>query len=165
MKTLYLNRHAKSSWSNPSLDDFSRPLNKRGMRDAPFMGELLSKKVSPPDIIYSSPANRAITTATQIAEAFKYDVDKIVEKHSIYEAAVFDLINIIKSTSDEHDIVMIFGHNPTFTMASNYLTNKFIDNIPTSGFVQINFDFNSWNEVEGNSGKLVLFEYPKKYLK
>ena len=94
MKTLYLNRHAKSSWSDPSLNDFARPLNKRGMRDAPFMGQILSKKVSHPDIIYSSPANRAKTTAIHIAEAFNYDVDNIVEKHPlVFKIADIAVIN------------------------------------------------------------------------
>jgi phosphohistidine phosphatase len=164
MKTLYLNRHAKSSWSNPSLDDFDRPLNKRGKRDAPFMGDILRKKVLPPDIIYSSPAKRAISTAFEIAEAFKYDKEEIQQKQIIYDAVVSDIIRIINNTSDDYDIIMMFGHNPTFTLASNYLTNKFIDNIPTSGFVQIDFDLDSWREVDGDTGKLVLFEYPKKYL-
>ena len=59
---------------------------------------------------------------------------------------------------------MIFGHNPTFTMLSNYLSDKSIENIPTCGFVQIDFDLNKWNDIEGNTGKLILFEYPKKYL-
>ncbi len=165
MKTLYLNRHAKSSWNTPSLADFDRPLNKRGERDAPLMGDVLSKLISPPDIIYSSPANRAITTAKIIASSFNYDKEKIVEDIKIYESAVSELLRIINNTPDIHNSIMIFGHNPTFTMASNFLSNKFIDNIPTCGFVKIDFDVKSWKEVEGEKGKLILFEYPKKYLK
>lgn len=165
MKTLYLNRHAKSSWNNPGLSDFDRPLNKRGKRDAPYMGDVLSKKLNSPDIIYSSPANRAITTAIQIANCFGIDEDKIITDKNIYEAVVSDLIRIINSTSDEYNTIMFFGHNPTFTMASNYLSDKYIDNLPTCGFVQIDFELDSWNQIDGNTGKLVLFEYPKKYFK
>ncbi len=164
MKTLYLNRHAKSSWSDYSLSDFDRPLNKRGKRDAPFMGEVLSKKVKPPQLIYTSPAKRAITTAIQIAKSFGYEEKKIIKNPDIYGAVVSDLMRIINRTSDEYDIIMLFGHNPTFTMAANYLSDKYIDNLPTSGFVQIDFNLDSWNDIEGNTGKLVLFEYPKKYL-
>jgi len=164
MKTLYLNRHAKSSWNNPSLSDFDRPLNKRGKRDAPLMGKHLSKKVKPPQVIYSSPAKRAITTAIQIAESFEINKNNIIQDQKIYDAVVSDLIRIINSTPDKYDTVMFFGHNPTFTMTSNYLTDKYIDNIPTSGFVQINFDFESWSDIKADTGKLILFEYPKKYL-
>ena len=165
MKTLYLNRHAKSSWNNPSLSDFDRPLNKRGKRDAPYMGNILSQKVAAPDIIYSSPANRALTTAIEIANAFGIEENQIVKDKNIYEAVTSDLIRIINSTSDEYKIIMLFGHNPTFTMASNYLSDKYLDNLPTCGFVKIEFDLDSWNQIEGNTGKLVLFEYPKKYFK
>ena len=165
MKTLYLNRHAKSSWSDSSLDDIDRPLNKRGLRDAPLMGDILRKMVLPPDIIYSSPAKRAMATAVEIAEAFNYDINEIKQEQIIYDAVVSDLLKLINSAQDTYNIIMMFGHNPTFTMTSNYLTNKFIDNIPTSGFVQIDFDIDSWNQVDRDIGKLILFEYPKKYLK
>jgi phosphohistidine phosphatase len=165
MKTVYLCRHAKSSWDNPALDDFDRPLNKRGMRDAPFMGDILRKKVAPPDLIYSSPAKRAISTAVQIADAFDIEENKIIQKQIIYDAVVSDLVKIINNTEDNLDIIMMFGHNPTFTMTSNYLSDKYIDNIPTCGFVQIDFDFDSWSLINGNAGRLILFEYPKKYIK
>ena len=165
MKSIYLNRHAKSSWSNPELSDFDRPLNSRGKNDLPFMGELLSEKIKSPQLIYSSPANRAITTAQAIGKYLGYDEKNIISDMIIYDAVVADLMKIITSTTDEFDIIMLFGHNPTFTMISNYLSDKNILNIPTCGFVQIDFDVNLWNEIAGNTGKLVLFEYPKKYRK
>jgi phosphohistidine phosphatase len=162
---LYLNRHAKSSWEDSSLSDIDRPLNKRGKRDAPLMADILSQKVKAPQVIYSSPAKRAFNTAIQIAKGFGYDESNIIRDKRIYEASVSDLMRIINSVSNEYNIIMLFGHNPTFTMASNFLSDKYIDNLPTSGFVQINFDCDSWKSIEGNTGKLVLFEYPKKYLK
>ena len=165
MKTLYLFRHAKSSWDDPSLSDIDRPLNKRGRRDAPFMGEILSKKIKLPQIIYSSTANRALTTALTIAENFKFDKSKIIEDQRIYDAGVSDLVRLINSTSDEFDTIMFFGHNPTFTMTSNYLSDKYIDNIPTCGLVQIDFDVTSWEDIDSEKGELILFEYPKKYIK
>ena len=165
LKTLYLNRHAKSSWDNSSLSDFDRPLNHRGERDAPFMGKVLSKLVKAPQLIYSSPAKRAITTAKQIAGSFNYESTNIITEQSIYEAGVSNLMKIINNTSEDYDIIMLFGHNPTFTMITNYLSDKYIDNLPTCGFVQIDFRLNSWREIEGETGKLILYEYPKKHLK
>ena len=165
MKTLYINRHAKSSWDSTSLSDFDRPLNKRGERDAPLMGNVLSKLVQAPQTIYSSPANRAITTAKIIAAAFNYEINNIIEDQKIYEAGVSDLMKIINNTSDNYDTIMLFGHNPTFTTISNYLSDKYIDNLPTSGFVKIDFPLNSWKDIEGETGNFILFEYPKKHLK
>jgi len=164
LKTVYLNRHAKSSWSDPGLSDYDRPLNKRGKRDAPLMAKVLCEKIKPPQLIYSSPANRAITTAIQIAKGFGYDESDIIKDQNIYGAVVSDLVRIISSTSDKYERIMLFGHNPTFTMTSNYLSDKYIDNLPTSGFVQIDFVLESWKDIEGDTGKLVLFEYPKKHL-
>lgn len=165
MKTLYLNRHAKSSWDSATLSDFDRPLNKRGERDAPLMGSVLSKLVRAPQLIYSSPAKRAITTAKIIADHFSYDHSEIKEEQNIYEAGISNIMNIINNTSNNYDIIMLFGHNPAFTMISNYLSEKYIDNMPTSGFVQIDFPFESWKEVKDETGNLILFEYPKKHLK
>lgn len=165
MKTLYLMRHAKSSWDNRSLSDYERPLNERGLRDAPFMGNILSKLISTPQMLFSSPAQRAISTAEVVAQSLNFDLQKIIKDEKIYHAVVSDIMRIIYSVDDKYERIMIFGHNPTFTQLSNYLSAKIIDNIPTSGFVQIDFDLNSWKNIEGNSGKLILFEYPKKYLK
>ncbi|MBK8944242.1 MAG: histidine phosphatase family protein [Ignavibacteriae bacterium] len=165
MKTLYLMRHSKSSWENRLLSDFERPLNERGLRDAPFMGNILSKLISTPQIVFSSPAQRAISTAEVIAQSLNFDLQKIIKDEKIYHAVVSDIMRIVYTVDDNIESIMIFGHNPTFTQVSNYLSDKIIDNIPTSGFVKIDFDLNSWKNIEGKTGKLVLFEYPKKYLK
>ncbi|MBK7105285.1 MAG: histidine phosphatase family protein [Ignavibacteriae bacterium] len=165
MKTLYLMRHSKSSWENRLLSDFDRPLNERGLRDAPFMGNLLAKIIKIPQQIFTSPALRAITTAEIVAQYLNFNLQKIVREEKIYHAVVSDLMRIIYSLSDEIESIMFFGHNPTFTQISNYLSDKFIENIPTSGFVQINFDLDTWKKIDGKSGEQILFEYPKKYSK
>ena len=164
MKTLYLLRHAKSSWDDGNLSDFDRPLNERGLRDAPIMGEILKNKIEQPELIISSSAKRAITTAEIIANSFNYDINKIIKEEKIYHSVVSDLMRIIYETHNTIERLMLFGHNPTFTLVVNYLSDKYIDNLPTCGFVQINFDLKSWEELESNTGKLILFEYPKKYL-
>ncbi|MCB9249756.1 MAG: histidine phosphatase family protein [Ignavibacteriales bacterium] len=164
MKTLYLLRHAKSSWEDGNLSDFDRPLNERGLRDAPIMGEILKNKIEQPELIISSSAKRAITTAEIIANSFNYEINKIIKEEKIYHSVVSDLMRIIYETPNTIERLMLFGHNPTFTLVVNYLSDKYIDNLPTCGFVQINFDLKSWEELESNTGKLILFEYPKKYL-
>jgi len=163
MKELILIRHAKSCWNDYNIRDIERPLNKRGHRDAPFMGELLFKKQIIPDVVFSSPAVRADTTAKIIAEKIKYPTEKIIKKSEIYEASLNSLLNLISSFSNEDNSVMMFGHNPGFSLLSNYFCNSFNNNMPTCSIVQLNFEIKSWQEISTNNGILVSFEYPKKY--
>jgi phosphohistidine phosphatase len=161
MKTLFLIRHAKSSWAEPEMKDFDRPLNDRGNENAPFMGKLLKKEKIFPDLIISSPAKRAITTARKIADEIDYPKNKIVEEPKIYEANVKTLLQIINSLDDENETVFLFGHNPGFTDLLGYLTEANISNIPTCGIAQIEFDSESWKEVSRETGTMKNFFYPK----
>ncbi|MDQ7817672.1 MAG: histidine phosphatase family protein [Melioribacteraceae bacterium] len=165
MKKLFLIRHAKSSWDESGITDFERALNKRGKRDAPFMGALLKKEKVKPDIIISSPAKRAITTAEAFAEELDYPVKKIIIDNSIYESGIKGLETIVQSIPDDNKTVLLFGHNPTLTFYANHLGDKFISNIPTCGIVGIELNVKNWREVERGKGKTYLFEYPKKYFK
>ena len=126
MKLLYLARHAKSSWKNMDLSDIDRPLNKRGKKDAPFMGKILSKKGINPDLIISSPAKRARKTALVIAEEISYPINSIQYEDNVYESSSRELLEFVKSIDDEYNSVMIFGHNPGFTMLHNYLCSVYI---------------------------------------
>ena len=162
MKTLYLVRHAKSSWKHPELSDFERPLNKRGKNDATFMGKLLSDKGVNPGLVISSPAKRASTTAKIIASEINFPKEKIVLDENIYEATGRRLLEIISKTEEKYNSVMIFGHNPGLTVLNNNLSNKFIDNIPTCGVVALKFK-TKWNEIKLNSAGFIFFEYPKKH--
>lgn len=163
MKYLYLIRHAKSSWDNPYLRDFERPLNKRGLRDAPKMGGILASRKIIPDLIISSPANRAITTAKYIAEAVNYPHQDIVEDQNVYHAGSNELMKIISQTGSKINILFLFGHNPGFTYLANQLSDGYIDNLPTCGIYGIQFDFDTWSEVIDVKGKMTLLEYPKLY--
>ena len=164
MKTLYLARHAKSSWKHPELSDIERPLNKRGKRDGPYIGNLLKEKDVKPDLLISSPALRARKTAIVMAEKIDYPKSKILIDDNIYESSSTELKNIIQGFDDKYNSVMMFGHNPDFTMLNNYLTDSYIDNIPTCGVVGIRFN-SSWKKIESDSGKAFFFIYPKLYLK
>lgn len=163
MKTLFLIRHAKSSWSSPELSDIDRPLNERGKNDAPLIGNVLKNNSVSPDIIFSSPAVRVLTTAKIIAKIVAYPTKKIIIKPEIYEASVSDLLRIINSIDNNYNNVMIFGHNPGLSYLSNYFCNNFRNNLPTCSVVQLQFEINNWIEVTENSASLIKFEYPKKY--
>ena len=164
MKTLYLVRHAKSSWENRNVSDFDRTLNDRGKRDAPFMAKLLKEKNIKVDMLLSSPAVRALTTAKIFAEEFSFPEDKIVTDKNIYEADRSDLLEILMDTPDSADSLVLFGHNPGITYLSNYLCDFETDNIPTCGVICMHLDYDSWKYLGNKTCGFKFFEYPKKYL-
>lgn len=160
MKKLYLIRHAKSSWEDMTLDDFERPLNKRGEKNAPEMGRRLRGKKIKPDLILSSPALRAKTTAKIIAKKVKY-FESIEYKQKIYDANASTLHALLHKIDDAHDIVFLLGHNPWL----NLLAEKYVgldENIPTCGIVEIEFHCASWVYISKENATLVSFDYPKK---
>ena len=162
MRTLYLIRHAKSSWDNPGLRDFNRPLNERGFREAPLMAQLLSSQGVRPDLLVSSPAKRALTTALFFAEQFGINENDVLREQDIYEAAPGEILRIISNLPDSARVVCLFGHNPTFTEVANLFSENFIDNVPTCGIVQIESDAEHWNTLyEGNSRVKARF-FPKE---
>ena len=160
-KTLFVNRHAKSSWEHHDLSDFDRPLNKRGLRDAPDMGTRLEKRGAIPELFVSSPANRAITTARIIADKCGYPVESIYELKDIYLASYTGLIKIVNGINDQFNSAIIFGHNPGFTDLVEVLTEEDIYNLPTCGICKIHFPFDSWKMVSAGTGILEYFDYPK----
>jgi len=161
VKTLYLLRHAKSSWDNPGLDDYHRPLNERGERDAPRMGKRLRKSDVLPDLICSSSAVRAITTARMAAAEMGYK-NPIREEKKMYHAGPESILEIVRGFDDSHHTVMIVGHNPGFTEFANDLLDEELGNIPTAGVVGGRLKINSWKEAKWGCGEMFLFEYPKK---
>lgn len=164
MKHLYLIRHAKSSWDNPGLTDSERPLNKRGKRDAPFMGGRLKRHGVMPELIYASPARRARKTAKIIAATIGYPVGKISLQEDIYTSDVNLLLQVVQRTDDSVDNLFLVGHNYVLTDLAEHLTSGVIGNIPTCGIVCIAFNVPSWAEVTGGRGEMLFFDYPKKHL-
>lgn len=163
MKRLYLVRHAKSSWKNPELDDFDRPLNKRGKRDAPLMGQRLREANVRPDLIISSPAKRARKTAKIIAAQIEYPGKKIQWTESLYAAGTLTLLQILHKIEDSVEQLMLVGHNPGLTLLAELLTSEAVDNIPTSGAFALDLDIESWSQTGEGSGIPVFFDYPKKH--
>jgi phosphohistidine phosphatase len=162
MKKLYLVRHAKSSWDDPSLDDIDRPLNNRGKKDAPEMGERLKKQQIFPDLLISSPGKRARSTAKKIAKMIGYPPKDILIEDALYHGNDDMLIEIVRDLPNSVKSAMLFGHNPGFTSFANQLCNINIYNIPTAGIVAIDFQTDNWKDVEHGKGELVFFDYPKK---
>jgi len=164
VKTLYLIRHAKSSWSNPHLADFDRGLNNRGKRDAPFMGTRLAKYGIRPDCILASSAKRARKTAKIIADKVGYPRKKIEFDEDIYHAhSVKELLEILKKVPDKNGSLFLVGHNHTITEFAGRLIDRTIHNIPTTGIVAMTFPVKRWSRVAFGKGKLKFFDYPKKH--
>lgn len=162
MKVLYLVRHAKSNWDNPELSDFDRPLNERGRHDATHMGIRLRERGVAPDLMLSSPANRAITTCKEIASIIGYATARIKIDRRIYHAEEEELITLLGELSDTQKTVMLFGHNPGLTHLANAVFIEHIMNIPTCGIVAGKLKIKLWSEVSPGCGKLEFFDFPKK---
>ncbi|HKG04887.1 MAG TPA: histidine phosphatase family protein [Pedobacter sp.] len=160
-KQLLLIRHGKSEWGNAHLADFDRPLNPRGHRNAPEMASRIAFKSLIPQLIVSSPAMRATTTARHFSEVWEMSSDRFQQEPDIYEANTITLLKIVNNLDNQYDHVALFGHNPGFTDFANYLTNAGIYNIPTCGTVLISFETDDWKEVSHSSGTLLEFDYPK----
>jgi len=155
-------RHAKSSWDNFSISDFDRPLNERGEKAAPLMAEVLKRLKVKPDLILSSPANRAKTTAKIVVDILGLDTKNIHYHDSIYESSLINLLMIVRQIPEDIDTALLFGHNPALTALINNLCDFSLDNLPTAGVVAIQFD-STWADINTHSGKKLFFEYPKKH--
>jgi phosphohistidine phosphatase len=160
-KILYLVRHAKSSWKDTSLSDMDRPLNKRGRRNSPEMGQRMRVQGHKPDLIISSPANRAISTATNIARELDIDESEIVTDQDLYFSGAGGMLNVLESVDDCYRKVMMTGHNPTMEYLANRLCNTGHLNMPTCAIAIIGFDMESWADLDSSDGVLLGYDYPK----
>jgi len=160
MKIVYLVRHAKSSWESGVKHDIDRPLNTRGIRSADLMSKHFAEKKLTIEKIVSSPAKRALTTAKTFAAALKITESEILINENIYEAARKTLHDVINSFDDSFSSVMMFGHNPGLTLLANSF-GATIDSLPTCAITAFEFDVEKWKDVE--KGKLLFYDYPKKY--
>lgn len=164
MKTLYIIRHAKSSWDAANVDDFERPLNDRGKRDAPRMGKRLKEKEIHPDLIISSPAKRALSTGKRIAGILGYPREGIKADRELYHADEETILSVIHGIENKFQTVILLSHNPGLT---DFVNNTLMDgelvinNVPTCGVVAFRFDVDNWEDVIWGKGKMLFFDYPK----
>ena len=162
MKKLYILRHAKSDWSDPSLDDFDRGLKKRGKNDIKLISLWLKTQDIKPDIIISSPAKRAKKTLKVLKTILNIKKEIVKFDPNIYEANVKYLVDMLSKLDDRENEVLLIGHNPSLNELTEFLSDTIITNIPTSGIVAIEFDIKSWSEIKNKKGNIIFFEYPKK---
>jgi len=161
MKTLFLVRHAKSSHDDPTLPDQDRPLDDRGRRDAPTIGKRLAKRDVKPDLLLSSPALRALTTARLIAEEIDFKRKDIVVDDRLYASSPDDLLSVIRALDNRLDRVMLFGHNPEFSDLAHRLSSEIVD-MPTSAVAEYTFDVKSWSGVGEVEPVKAVLDYPTK---
>jgi phosphohistidine phosphatase len=159
MKTLFLMRHAKSSWKD-TLPDEDRPLAARGERDAPKMGKRLAKRAERPDLILSSPARRALATARIVAKKLDYARKGIVIEPRLYPSSTRQLLDLVRGLDERLTRVMLFGHNPGLANFAHRLSGE-IDRMPTAAVAEFSFD-SSWTKVGKVPPKRVALDYPKK---
>lgn len=160
-KKLYIIRHAKSAWDSPTLRDFDRPLNDRGLNDAPMMGRRLSERKILPDLIIASEANRAQTTARLIAKELHYPESDIQFTKDIYHASIKEMIQLINQIDNQYNTVFLFGHNPTFTELAEYITDEAYGTLPTCGIIGTALTVDRWDLVSGGCGQEIYYDYPK----
>lgn len=163
MKRLFLVRHAKSDWSTSGMADFSRPLNDRGHRVAPKMGTLLFEKGVSPELLVSSPAVRAATTAKYFADEIGYPSDNIKLEDAIYGASSVSLLKVVNELPDSAKSVMLFGHNPGFSYFAEELSNGRLGNFPTCAVVCIDFEVDLWSEISLGMGINKWYSYPSQF--
>ncbi|PKV66936.1 SixA phosphatase family protein [Pontibacter ramchanderi] len=163
MKTLYIMRHAKSSWKFEELSDHDRPLNKRGRTDAPLMGQELASNNAKLQLILSSPAVRAITTATLVARELDYDADDIVVDDRMYGASAEELLEVAREAPADVDCMLMVGHNEALSEFANMLSPKHVSSIPTAGIVALRFDCDSWRDIARSNAGLLFYDVPKNH--
>lgn len=161
MKRLYLIRHAKSSWSNPDLDDFARPLNKRGKEDCPKMAARLAAAGIRPDLIVASPAKRARKTAICMAKKIGYDQEAIRFDDELYLGTLSYHLQLLEELLDKVNVLFLVGHNPAITELGEHLTGSSLGNVPTCGIVGVEYSAQQGFSTEEGAGRLLFFDFPK----
>lgn len=158
MKTLYMVRHAKSSWKHDVIDH-QRPLKGRGRRDGKLVSNFVSDQVDPPQKMISSDAVRALSTAKYFKQAFNIADEAFATTHELYDFGGQQVMSTIKGIDNSLNRVMIVGHNHAFTSIANMLGNEYIDNLPTCGFVMLQFDTENWSDI--SVGKTIKTIFPR----
>jgi phosphohistidine phosphatase len=159
MKTLYIVRHAKSSWDYTDVKDYDRPLTERGIGDAYLIASILKDKIKKPDVFVSSSANRALHTAIIFSDTLGYPLANLNINRSLYSFSDGYLLKTIYALDDDFDTAIIFSHNHGINDFVNKFGSQEIENVPTCGVVAIQFDENHWKNIK--KGATVLVEFPR----
>jgi phosphohistidine phosphatase len=147
LKKLYLVRHAKSSWEEPGGYDLDRPLLEKGIKRTMKVIRFLKERAVTIDLMISSPAERALQTAILVAQGIGYPEEKIRVERKIYDGYYDRILDLIYSTANNVNSLMIFGHNPTITQLANLFLHPGVDLLPTTGIICISFDTKKWESI------------------
>jgi phosphohistidine phosphatase len=161
MKTLYLMRHAKSSWEEPGVADADRPLIPKGIKKTGLIVEFLLKRETKIDLMISSPAVRAYETAKLVAAGLNYPLNKINIDRKIYDGYYDRILDIIYGISNDLNSLMIFGHNPTITNLANLFLHPGIETMPTSCVVCLSFNVINWEDIPSGEATREFIVFPK----
>jgi phosphohistidine phosphatase len=162
MRRLTLVRHAKSDLGLPGQQDWDRVLNRRGQQDAPEMARRLRERKLKPDLILTSPAVRALTTASIMARELKVPAAHIAQDERLYLAEAKTILTVVRELGGDARHLMLFAHNPGITDCANQLSaGERIDNLPTCGVFTACFDLADWSQLEWNSSVEAEFDYPR----
>lgn len=162
MRTLTLLRHAKSSWAIPGLNDFDRPLKKKGYLNTFTMAErYCAKQIDLPDLVLTSPSQRTLATAQLFCEGIGFPRDKIKQIDAIYEGNTVDLYGVLSKVKNKHQHVLLVGHNPGLTYLAVELSQLHTTNVPTAGLVHMELAIESWGQMKAGCARLLHYDYPK----
>ena len=160
MKNLIIVRHCKSSWKDPSLSDFDRPLNKRGNIDGELMSNYLREKEKKIDKLILSTSIRTRLTSKYFIEKIHFNSISYLDE--LYHASYSEIIKIISKIENNFNNIMVIGHNPGLTELINQNTSMNIYNLPTTGVVKVKFKGDKWERITENKGKIVYKKFPKE---
>ncbi|WP_299361885.1 histidine phosphatase family protein [Winogradskyella sp.] len=155
MKSIVLVRHGKSSWEF-DVSDVQRPLKQRGIKDAQLVANKFIKSNKIPEKIFSSPANRALSTCKIFVSIFNLSENSISIEDDLYDFGGENVLRFVKKLPNEYTSIMIFGHNHAFTSIANIFGDKFIENLPTSGLIKLKFDIDNWQDLKQGTTELII---------
>lgn len=160
MKTLYILRHAKSSWDEDGIDDTDRPLKKKGINDAYHKGKNMHSRGVSLDLMITSPAFRALNTSIIVAKQLGYPLNEISINPDIYNLSLKKATHLLSKVNNDVSSLMIVGHNPELSELLNHLTKEETGEIPTSGLVCITFKASDWKKMGRGTLKYCDFSKP-----
>ena len=160
-KTLTAVRHAKSSWSDPLLEDLKRPLNSRGKRAAPAMGRYLHDAGQHPDLMISSPAKRARKTAVLMAREFGYQESRILIDERLYFEGSSAILQMVQEQESSYENIYVFSHEPVISEFCELMCGLHVLKYPTAAACSMTFQTDSWQTIQPGQGQQLFFVKPK----
>lgn len=160
MKTLYLIRHAEAAGVAPGIEDIDRPLTSNGKESVEMLAELCKDEIKIPDIFLSSPALRAVETASIFAKGIGYPEERIMTDKIIYEGpSIEPILKLIQRTNDQLNTLALFGHNPIFSHLGAALSSTFNESMPKASILGLEFKGQMWKNISLGKGSIALYKY------